>query len=89
MYHGLNNQFLYTAHKILVTFADPIGNNTQKVGTCFFVKNKQEEMCLVTNRHMVDISYKNPAFQNYSLFNIEVTGKSKSHESTSVLNDLI
>ncbi|RLJ40153.1 trypsin-like peptidase domain-containing protein [Acidovorax sp. 106] len=78
MFHGLNNQFLYAAYKISATFADAIGNTKTGVGTCFFVKNRHGALCLVTNRHVLDISYKknNEKLSGYSLRRVEISGKS-------------
>lgn len=78
MFHGLDNQFLYSAYKISATFVDSIGNVKIGVGTCFFVKNKFDALCLITNRHVVDISYKNSGndYADYTLRKIVVSGKS-------------
>lgn len=78
MFHGLDNQFLYSAYKISATFVDSIGNVKKGVGTCFFVKNKFDSLCLVTNRHVLDISYKKSSqgYADYSLQEIVVSGKS-------------
>lgn len=77
MFHGLNNQFLYAAYKISATFADDVGNVKSGVGTCFFVMNRRGALCLVTNRHMLDITYKNndKGLGGYSLRQIDVSGK--------------
>ena len=58
MYHGLNNAFLYSAYKITAKFYDGIGNIKSGTGTCFFVKNKLEQLCLPTNRHVLDFTFK-------------------------------
>lgn len=77
MFHGLDNQFLYSAYKLTATFADDIGDTKSGVGTCFFVKNRHGSVCLVTNRHVLDIAYKNNhhGITRYSLRQIEVSGK--------------
>lgn len=78
MFHGLNNQFLYAAYKVTATFADDVGNVKTGTGTCFFVKNKHDNLCLVSNRHVFDISYKknDNSLAKYSLREIEISGKS-------------
>ena len=58
MFHGLSNEYLYSAYKIDVTFADEIGNEKSFSGTGFFVKNTKNELCLITNRHVLDITFK-------------------------------
>lgn len=82
MFHGLSNQFLYSAYMIKVTFNDEIGNNNNWVGTCFFVKNRSGNLCLITNRHVFDIKYKEPnKFDNYHLSKIAISGKKGVDES--------
>lgn len=77
MVHGLTNQFLYSAYKISVTFADDLGNEKSGAGTCFFVKNQHNVLCLVTNRHILDIAYKDSsgALSRYTLQEVRVSGK--------------
>jgi len=77
MFHGLSNQFLYAAYKVSATFVDDIGNVKSGTGTCFFVKNKNDDLCLVSNRHVLDISYKkaDDSLAKYSLREIEISGK--------------
>ena len=55
MTHGLNNTFLYTGCRIISSFGN--GTNTASIsGTGFFI-NKENNVFLITNRHMVDIEY--------------------------------
>ena len=77
MFHGLNNKFLYSAHQIATTFVDEVGNVKVGSGTCFFVENKYGTPCLVTNRHILDISYKATInlLSKYALQKIQVSGK--------------
>ena len=90
MFHGLNNQFLYSAYKITATFIDEIGNVKSGTGTCFFVKNKNDTLCLVTNRHVLYISYKknDDLLLKYSLKNIEISGKRERAKNNFPENDL-
>ncbi len=59
MYHGLTNSILYTAYRLKTEFHRERDNCTPepRTGTCFFVMNGQQQMCLVTNRHMLDAGY--------------------------------
>lgn len=62
MNHGLNNTFLYTACKLTSTFECKVtGKTIPGIGTAFFVTNKIGQVCLVTNRHNVDINYNKPS----------------------------
>ena len=58
MIHGLRNDFLYLALKIDVEFINSKSDTAKMEGTAFIVKNKKGELCLITNRHVVDLSYK-------------------------------
>ena len=83
MLHGLNNDFLYSALQINVIFSDKIGNQKSPLGTAFFVRNKEEKICLVTNRHMIDLTYKCEAqerknLEKYSITQIILFGKRKN-----------
>lgn len=58
MWHGLNNEFLYAAHRITAHFDRQTDKKSNtKNGTCFFVMNKRAKLCLITNRHMLDFGY--------------------------------
>lgn len=84
MYHGLTNEYLYSAYKIETTFADEIGNTKCGSGTGFFVRNTKDERCLVSNRHVLEISYKcsdHEKYKKYKLFSLEVHGKGKNSET--------
>lgn len=81
MFHGLNNSFLYSAYKITALFADDIGNLIQGTGTCFFVENKNKKLCLVTNRHVLDTTYKKPdSLKKFSIRAITVSGRQDSSD---------
>lgn len=80
MFHGLTNQYLYSAYKLTATFADKIGNIKSGTGTCFFVKNKFDMLCMITNRHVLDFSFnkKDKPLEDslkYNLHSIEICGK--------------
>ena len=84
MFHGLNSEFLYSAYKVEVEFADDIGNVKLCSGTGFFIKNSKNELCLITNRHVLDITYKYEGEKDligYKLFSVTVKGKGKKHST--------
>jgi hypothetical protein len=56
MNHGLNNTYLYSACKILSTFSNG-KESVALIGTGFFI-NTGDSLSLITNRHVVDIQYK-------------------------------
>jgi hypothetical protein len=41
MFHGLDNQFLYTAYKMTSVFTNSAGPNVSATGTAFFLSPKQ------------------------------------------------
>ena len=61
MLNGIGNEFLYSAYRIKTRFTRRSTEKPlDKVGTAFFVKNGNDQICLVTNRHMLDAGYNTP-----------------------------
>ena len=58
MFHGLPPNYLYSAVRLDATFWSPTAGTKTFKGTGFFVTNKSETTCLVTNRHVVDLAFK-------------------------------
>ncbi len=79
MNHGLNNDFLCAACKIEVHFEDDLKTRKAGSGTAFFVKNSKGEICLITNRHVIDLDYKQPTakYKNFKLVQVIVHNKEK------------
>lgn len=77
MIHGLNNQFLYSAYKLTSTFTDRGRNPVDAFGTAFFLRNKRDELSLVTNRHMIDLQYPvpHPEHPDHRLHQLLLRGK--------------
>ncbi|MEO8087882.1 MAG: serine protease [Bacteroidota bacterium] len=77
MYHSLRNEFLYSAYKIEAHYKDTSGKELSGAGTCFFVRNKQNEICLVTNRHVIDLDFKQPTpkYKDFKLSKVIIEGK--------------
>jgi hypothetical protein len=80
MFQGLDNSKLYSAYLISAVFIDNIGNQEHAIGTCFFVADKNQNLHLFTNRHMVDINYKRPLefiekHKDYRLWSLSIIGK--------------
>lgn len=74
MIHGLTNLYLYAATKLKVSFVSKDKNRVCILnGTGFFV-TKGKNMYLITNRHMIDITYdekRRNDYDGYSLAMIE------------------
>lgn len=65
MIHGINNIFLYASTKLTVKFVSSDGkSDVSFMGTGFFVK-KENELYLLTNRHVLDIAYTEESRNNY------------------------
>lgn len=56
MIHGINNDFLYAVTHLRVQFAKGINKKVFE-GSGFFIK-KEQNIYLITNRHVVDLEYK-------------------------------
>jgi hypothetical protein len=91
MYHGLSNSFLYSAYQALCTFEDDIRKEKTITGTAFFILNGCGKVCLITNRHIVDLNYKarNGKYVKFALKQVVVRGKAKDRESGLPLNDQV
>jgi len=84
MFHGLTNDFLYSAYKVDVVFRDDIGNQKSGHGTGFFVLSDNGIINFVTNRHILDIAYRSPSgkdFSKYKLTDVSISGKAKDPET--------
>lgn len=57
MFSGIPNSHLYSAYRITSEFLLRGGETKTKSGTAFFVRNANGALCLVSNRHMLDIGY--------------------------------
>lgn len=72
--HGLNNNFLYAAKKIIVQITNGI-ESLELRGTGFFIV-KNNEIIFVTNRHVADPGYSNPKLANYKISSFKIEGYS-------------
>lgn len=77
MIHGLSNDFLYAAYRLDCTFGDGSGQTITCQGTGFWVINSNGQICLVTNRHVLDVSYAEPNLTGFELKRLIAAGKGK------------
>lgn len=68
MLHGLNNTFLYSAKKLIAVWVHET-DAVELRGTGFFI-NKESELILVTNRHVVEPGYSDAKYQGYQVKSI-------------------
>jgi hypothetical protein len=73
MSEGLPIVFLYAAYKLQVTFEDLGTADKIYHGTCFFVYVDNFPY-LVTNRHVIDPSYKEPKYKNLKMKDLLIEG---------------
>lgn len=72
MIHGLNNTYLYSAKMIIAHWTN--GKDTVELrGTGFFV-DKEGELALITNRHVVEPGYSDRKFLGYTVSDFLVVG---------------
>lgn len=75
MIHGLNNNFLYSAFKLEAGFQLSSGGKVIAIsGTAFFVRVR-DIMYLVTNRHNLDLQYKDQKYKGFELKSLSLTGR--------------
>lgn len=61
MFSGLNNDFLYSVIHITANFDNGVPEDRKSFeGTGFFLNGSNGKISLVTNRHVLDLSYSNP-----------------------------
>ena len=90
MLHGLSNDFLYAAVKLVVKFCAKDGTDVRNFeGTGFFVKNSEGKLCLVTNRHMLDAGFKDEKFAQYQYVGAEIHLKKRNSISTAPDRDVV
>jgi len=77
MFHSLPKQFLYCGYKAVTQFADDVGTDKVLHGTAFVIAIGSSDLAIVTNRHMVDIDYKQPTskYKNFKLRSIVISGR--------------
>ncbi|WP_372171853.1 hypothetical protein [Xanthomonas axonopodis] len=77
MFSDLPKQFLYSAYKVVATFADDVGTTKSVQGTAFVVGVESDGFALVTNRHVLDLSYKETSgkYKQFQLRRVVVTGR--------------
>ena len=93
MIHGIKNDFLYTAKKVVATW-NMDGECVTAQGTGFFVGNGSDFLAFVTNRHVVEPGYDDPKYKGYELFGLAIdsyiaideTGKPIEYNNRAIAN---
>lgn len=75
MFHSLRKPFLYAAYQLTSVFRDENNKSKSTNGTCFFVQSAPgRPALLVTNRHCVDLSYKDEKYRSHKLDHVAIGG---------------
>ena len=72
MIHGLSNEFLYSAKRI-VTHWSINQKNISLIGTGFFI-SKDSNIYLITNRHVIELTYSHPEYKDAVLKQFLIEG---------------
>lgn len=77
MFSDLPKQFLYSAYKIVASFEDDVGTKKAIQGTAFMVAVGSGGFALITNRHVLDLSFNDliGKYKNFRLRVVLVTGR--------------
>lgn len=77
MFSDLPKQFLYVSYKIVASFVDDIGTPKSVQGTAFCVAVGNDGFALITNRHVIDLSYKQATakYKDFKIQKIVLTGR--------------
>jgi len=79
MFLNLQPEFLYASYRLTVEFADDLGTSKEVQGTGFMLGLKDNTPALVTNRHLLDLSFgrSDKKFELYSPKKINVFGRTR------------
>jgi hypothetical protein len=77
MFHEPPKEFLYSAYKVEATHSDSIGTNKSGVATAFVLEIAKGDPWIVTNRHVVDLNYRQPTlkYKDFKLSKLQITGR--------------
>lgn len=80
MIHGLSNIYLYAAKRVITYWKTSDGEIRKVPGTGFAVTH-DEDIYLITNRHVAELSYTRPQYTDNTLLYIEFEGYEDIDES--------
>lgn len=77
MFSNPSPQFLYSSYKVVATFSDDLGTTKSVQGTGFVVAIGSGDLAFITNRHVIDLDYKEPTakYKNFKVASVVVTGR--------------
>lgn len=77
MFSNPSPQFLYSAYKVVTHFTDDQGTQKSIQGTAFVIAIGSGDLVIVTNRHVIDLDYKEHTakYKNFKLSSVVMTGR--------------
>lgn len=82
-------QLLYAAQQISLMHSGPDGSQKEVHGTCFFVRT-DTKLCVVTNRHNLDLAFKDRKYVGYKFEGFMISGYADNeHYYRGIPTDLI
>lgn len=77
MFHEPPPQFLYASYRVETTHVDSQGTGKSGVATGFVVEGKPKVPWFVTNRHVVDLDFRQPTpkYRDFKLRDFAITGR--------------
>lgn len=87
MFHELPQQFIYSSYFINTQFAHPDSTTISGTATAFVLEVAAKTPWIVTNRHVVDIDYRQltPKYKDFRLVGLSITGR-RSDDSIYTFN---
>lgn len=104
MFTNPDPKFLYSPYKMVTQFEDDVGTLKTGQGTAFVIALDSNGLAIVTNRHVIDLNYKelSPKYKAFKRTSVVLTGRrnddslyrfsidlaSEAHFSEEILNDV-
>lgn len=87
MFHEPNEHFFYASYKVEAKYVDNQGTQKNATATAFILDVGNGISLIVTNRHVVDIDYRQPTakYKDFKLESFSITGR-RPDDSTYTLN---
>ena len=81
MFHGLDNRHLYAAYRLACSFIDGRQIEITCTGTGFFVQTNNDQLVLITNRHVLDPGFSSMKYAGFRLQELRIFGKANDPSS--------
>ncbi len=77
MFHEPAKQFFYSAYKVEAEYLDDLGTSKIIIATAFIIEVEESVPWIVTNRHVVDLDYKQVTakYKDFNLNKFIITGR--------------